>query len=112
MKVGILGATGAVGRQMLASIEERNIEVDEIRLFASLKSAGKKFAYKGTYIEVEEVNDHSFDGLDYVLGAVSNSLSKERYRLSRRARFWCQMLAALLLLQRSPSRRSTCSPLT
>ena len=45
MKVGILGATGAVGRQMLASIEERNIEVDEIRLFASLKSAGKKFAY-------------------------------------------------------------------
>ena len=53
MKVGILGATGAVGRQMLASIEERNIEVDEIRLFASLKSAGKKFAYKDTYIELE-----------------------------------------------------------
>ena len=85
MKVGILGATGAVGRQMLASIEERNIEVDEIRLFASLKSAGKKFAYKGTYIEVEEVNDHSFDGLDYVLGAVSNSLSKEYYPLIHKA---------------------------
>ena len=85
MKVGILGATGAVGRQMLASIEERNIEVDEIRLFASLKSAGKKFAYKDTYIEVEEVNDHSFDGLDYVLGAVSNSLSKEYYPLIHKA---------------------------
>ena len=85
MKVGILGATGAVGRQMLASIEERNIEVDEIRLFASLKSAGKKFAYKDTYIEVEEVNDHSFDGLDYVLGAVSNSLSKEYYSLIHKA---------------------------
>ena len=85
MKVGILGATGAVGRQMLASIEERNIEVDEIRLFASLKSAGKKFAYKDTYIEVEEVNNHSFDGLDYVLGAVSNSLSKEYYPLIHKA---------------------------
>ena len=85
MKVGILGATGAVGRQMLASIEERNIEVDEIRLFASLKSVGKKFAYKDTYIEVEEVNDHSFDGLDYVLGAVSNSLSKEYYPLIHKA---------------------------
>ena len=65
MKVGILGATGAVGRQMLASIEERNIEVDEIRLFASLKSAGKKFAYKGTYIEVEEVNDDTIKIINY-----------------------------------------------
>ena len=77
MKIGILGATGAVGRQMLVCIEERNLKVDEIRLFASEKSKGKKIPFKDAEIEIDVVNEHSFDGLDYVLGAVSNTLSKE-----------------------------------
>ena len=47
MKIGILGATGAVGRQMLECIEERNINAEEIRLFASEKSKGKTMMYKG-----------------------------------------------------------------
>ncbi len=79
MNIGILGATGAVGRQMLTCIEERNIPVDTIRLFASARSVGKKIPFKDTFIEIEEVNEHSFDQLDYVLGAVSNALSKEYY---------------------------------
>ena len=79
MNIGILGATGAVGRQMLTCIEERNIPVDEIHLFASSKSVGKKIPFKDTTIEIEAVNEHSFDHLDYVLGAVSNALSKEYY---------------------------------
>ena len=41
MKIGILGATGAVGRQMLECIEERNIACDELRLLASSRSAGR-----------------------------------------------------------------------
>jgi aspartate-semialdehyde dehydrogenase len=77
MKIGILGATGAVGRQMLVCIEERNLKVDEIRLFASEKSKGKKIPFKNAKIEIDVVNEYSFDGLDYVLGAVSNTLSKE-----------------------------------
>ena len=77
MKIGILGATGAVGRQMLECIEERNIEADEIRLFASARSAGKKMQYKDTELVIQEANEHSFDGLDYVLGAVENEFSKQ-----------------------------------
>ncbi len=85
MNIGILGATGAVGRQMLECLEERNLAVDTIRLFASARSVGKKIPYKDTTIEVEEVNEHSFDGLDYVLGAVSNALSKEYYPWIKKA---------------------------
>ncbi len=77
MKIGILGATGAVGRQMLECIEERNIEADEIRLLASARSAGRTMKYKGEELVIQEANEHSFEGLDYVLGAVSNAFSKQ-----------------------------------
>lgn len=77
MKVGIVGATGAVGRQMLKCIEERNIQCEEIRLFASSRSEGKKIPYAGGELTVQTVKDGCFNGLDYVLGAVSASLSRE-----------------------------------
>lgn len=77
MKIGIVGATGAVGRQMLECIEERKIQADEIRLFASERSVGKKIPYQNTELTVDTVKPGCFDGLDYVLGAVSNALSKE-----------------------------------
>ncbi len=76
IKVGILGATGAVGRQMLECIEERNIDA-EVRLFASERSVGKKMKYKDGEIAVQAVTPENLAGLDYVLGAVSNALSKE-----------------------------------
>ena len=77
MKIGILGATGAVGRQMLECIEERNMNVDEVRLFASARSVGKTIPFKGKEVSVEVVSQERLNGLDYVLGAVSNALSKE-----------------------------------
>lgn len=77
MKVGILGATGAVGRQMLACIEERNLLVEEIRIFASQRSVGKKIPFAGKELTVELVSQERLNGLDYVLGAVSNAFSKE-----------------------------------
>lgn len=77
MKIGIIGATGAVGRQMLECLEERHIEAEEIRLFASARSAGKKIQFNGTELTVQEISHDGFEGLDYVLGAVSNALSKE-----------------------------------
>ncbi|MBQ3459110.1 MAG: aspartate-semialdehyde dehydrogenase [Solobacterium sp.] len=77
MKIGILGATGAVGRQMLECIEERNIEADEIRLFASARSAGKTMKYKGTDLVIQEATPEALQGLDYVLGAVSNAFSRQ-----------------------------------
>lgn len=77
MKVGIVGATGAVGQQMLACMEERKLDVEELRIFASSRSLGKKYLFQGKEYSIQVVEEGCFDGLDYVLGAVSNSLSKE-----------------------------------
>lgn len=76
MKIGILGATGAVGEQMRECLEERNIEVNELRLMASPKSAGKKLKFKNEDIEVIAINDDAFRGLDVVLGAAENDIAK------------------------------------
>ncbi|MBR3356443.1 MAG: aspartate-semialdehyde dehydrogenase [Solobacterium sp.] len=76
MKIGIVGATGAVGRQMIECIEERNIDVEELRLFASERSRGTTLPFKGQEIALQVAEEGSFDGLDYVLGAVSNAMSK------------------------------------
>ena len=85
MKIGILGATGAVGRQMLECIEERNIAADEIRLFASARSAGKTLKYKDTDLVIQEADEKAFEGLDYVLGAVSNAYSKQYMPMIKKA---------------------------
>lgn len=77
MKIGILGATGAVGRQMLECIEERQLPVEELRVFASERSKGKKLPFAGQELTLEVVSQERLNGLDYVLGAVSNSLSKD-----------------------------------
>ncbi|MCR5795655.1 MAG: aspartate-semialdehyde dehydrogenase [Solobacterium sp.] len=76
MKIGILGATGAVGRQMLECIEERNIDAEEIRLFASERSRGKTLRCKGRELVIDVADENNLAGLDYVLGAVSNAMSK------------------------------------
>ena len=76
MKIGIIGATGAVGRQMLECIEERNIDAEEIRLFASERSKGKTMKYKGEDLVIDVADAENLKGLDYVLGAVSNAMSK------------------------------------
>ncbi len=76
INIGILGATGAVGEMMLNIIQERNIAVNEVRLFASNKSVGKKIRFKDKTLIVEEADEHSFDGLDIVLGAASNTVAQ------------------------------------
>ena len=77
MKIGIVGATGAVGRQMIECLEERNIQVEELKLFASERSLGKTIKFNEKDIPLEVANENSFDDLDYVFGAVSNELSKQ-----------------------------------
>lgn len=69
--IAIAGATGAVGKQMLECLREQNIE-GNVRLLASAKSAGKEI--EG--IQVEELNEASFEGVDYVLGACENDVTK------------------------------------
>ena len=75
--VGILGATGAVGREMMKILEERNFPIGELRLLASARSVGKKISFKGEEIEVKLAEVGAFEGLDIVLGAASNAIAKE-----------------------------------
>lgn len=75
--VGVLGATGAVGREMLKILAERNFPVNELRLLASSRSVGKKVEYCGKQIEVQEAKIGAFKGLDIVLGAAANPIAIE-----------------------------------
>ena len=75
-RVGILGATGAVGREMLKILEEYDFPVAELRLLASKRSVGKEIEFKGNKYVVEEATKDSFQGLDFVLGAASNAVAK------------------------------------
>ncbi len=76
LNLGILGATGAVGEMMLKVLEERNIKIGKLKLFASKNSSGKKLFFQGREIVVEEADESSFKDLDVVLGATSSELSK------------------------------------
>ena len=75
-RIAVLGATGAVGREMVKVLEEYDIPVSELRLLASARSAGGTVPFKGREITVQEARDDSFEGCDFVLGAVQNPLSK------------------------------------
>ena len=74
--VAILGATGAVGREMLKVLEERNFPVGKLKLLASERSVGKLLPFKGENIAVELADENAFEGMDIVLGAASNELAK------------------------------------
>ena len=76
INVGILGATGAVGQEMLKVMAERHFPVAELRLFGSERSAGKKVVYEGQEVTIEATTVERFDGLDLLLGAVDNDLAK------------------------------------
>lgn len=75
--IAILGATGAVGREMLKVLYERKFPVGTVKALASANSAGKTVPFGDTEIVVEEATENSFEGMDYVLGAVSNAMSKK-----------------------------------
>ena len=77
LKIGILGATGAVGRQMLEVLEERKFNVEELRLFAGTRSAGSKIEAFGKEWTVELTDTERFAGLDLLLGAAENDIAKK-----------------------------------
>ena len=74
--IAILGATGAVGREMLNVLEEYDIPVSRLRLLSSARSAGSKISFRGQELTVEEATDASFEGMDFVLGAVKSGMSR------------------------------------
>ncbi|MCI2154066.1 MULTISPECIES: aspartate-semialdehyde dehydrogenase [Erysipelotrichaceae] len=77
MRIGILGATGAVGRQMMECLEEQKIIPDDLILLASPRSEGKVLPFAGKELMVHAVNEAWLEGLDYVLGAVDADTSRK-----------------------------------
>lgn len=75
-RVAILGATGAVGTELLELLENRDFPVAELKLLASPRSAGSFMPFKGENLQVEAVSDRSFDNVDIVLASAGGSISK------------------------------------
>jgi aspartate-semialdehyde dehydrogenase len=76
-RVGVAGATGAVGSTILDVLAERKFPAAEVRPLASARSAGSKVAFAGGQLEVQELNDESIQGLDLILSSAGGKVSSE-----------------------------------
>ncbi|MFN8588084.1 MAG: hypothetical protein U0704_09830 [Candidatus Eisenbacteria bacterium] len=83
--VAILGATGQVGRSMLAILEERDFPCDRVRLLASPAGAGRTLRFRGADVAVEAVAPGAFDGCDIALFAVKNPIAQQWSGVARAA---------------------------
>ncbi|MDD6087975.1 MAG: aspartate-semialdehyde dehydrogenase [Desulfovibrionaceae bacterium] len=75
--VAVVGATGAVGREMLKTLESRNFPGTEFKAFASARSAGTKLPFNGGELEVQELTERSFEGVDLALFSAGGSTSEK-----------------------------------
>jgi len=75
--VAIVGATGAVGREMMDILDERNFPLGELRLLASERSAGKEIKFKGDNLTIQKLGHDSFGGIDIALFSAGSSRTKE-----------------------------------
>ncbi len=76
LHVAVAGATGAVGRQMLECLQERDFPIKSIKLLASSRSAGRKLTFKGQEVVVEELTKDSFGGMDIALFSAGGGTSQ------------------------------------
>ena len=74
-RVAILGATGAVGTELLNLMEEREFPADSVRLLASSRSAGRRIPFRGKDLTVMEANEEAFKDIDIVLSSASKTVS-------------------------------------
>ena len=78
MKVAIVGASGAVGQEFLRVLEQRNFPIDELVLFGSSRSAGRKYTFRGKEYEVRELcHNDDFKGVDIAFTSAGAGISKE-----------------------------------
>jgi aspartate-semialdehyde dehydrogenase len=76
-RVGVVGATGAVGSTILEVLAERDFPASEVVAIASQRSAGKQVAFNGAQLEVRELSQDAIEGLDVVLSSAGSSVSSE-----------------------------------
>jgi aspartate-semialdehyde dehydrogenase len=77
LRVAIVGASGAVGVEMLRVMERRQFPASQIRLLASARSAGKTLEFRGEQIAIETLGMNSFEGIDVALFSAGSGISKE-----------------------------------
>lgn len=87
-KVAVVGATGAVGQEMLATLHQRNFPVSEVVALASERSAGKTVNYGNRAIEVQTLRPESFKGLDMAIFSAGGSVSKEYAPIAGQQGVW------------------------
>lgn len=75
--VAVVGATGAVGEEMVSILEGRNFPVEELYLYASERSAGKRLEFRGRSVTVKTLNEDSFKGIDIALFSAGGERSQE-----------------------------------
>ena len=75
--VAVVGATGAVGIEMIRTLERRNFPVGKLTLLASARSVGKKLTFRGTEIIVQELTHDAFAGIDIALFSAGGSISRD-----------------------------------
>ena len=75
--VAVLGATGAVGQEMISALEERNFPVGKLIPLASARSVGKTLKFKGEDVAIQLACDEAFEGVDIVLGAAENDIAEK-----------------------------------
>jgi len=75
-KIAIVGATGAVGEEMIRCLEQRSFPIDELRLLASARSAGKRLHFRDDELEVRELTHNSFTDIDIALFSAGGSISR------------------------------------
>jgi len=75
--VAIVGATGAVGVELVRCLEERNFPLAKLKLLSSARSAGKKMTFRGSEFVVEELTESSFDGVDIALFSAGSGITKK-----------------------------------
>ena len=74
--VAIVGATGAVGVELIGCLEQRSFPLERLRLFASARSAGRRLLFRGQGVAVEELNEDSFSGIDIALFSAGGAASR------------------------------------
>ncbi|WP_314586207.1 aspartate-semialdehyde dehydrogenase [Paenibacillus terrigena] len=74
--VAVVGATGAVGEQIIGLLEKRNFPINQLKLLSSARSAGTKVTFKGQEIVVEEAKPESFEGVEIALFSAGGDVSK------------------------------------
>ncbi len=74
-RVALIGATGAVGRELLAVLEEREFPLSSLRCFASDRSAGRTLPFRGESLPVEPLGPNSFRGIDLALFSAGAALA-------------------------------------